>query len=56
MLFSAAIVGVEKNTIESRNALSTSAAATASTVSALPMRTSRRCFLVIETSAIELFD
>ena len=52
MLLSAAMLGVEKNTIESRSAFSTSAAATASTVSAPPIRTSRRCFLVMRISIL----
>ena len=45
--FSAAIDGVEKNTMESRIAFSTSAAATASTASEPPIIVKRRCLRVI---------
>src|SRR6478609_5793091 len=45
--FSATMVGVEKNTMESRNALSTSAAARASTASEPPMMVIRRCLRVM---------
>ena len=43
----ATIDGVEKNTIESRIALSTSAAATASTASEPPIIVKRRCLRVM---------
>src|SRR5262245_499691 len=45
--FSATSVGELKNTMESRNAPSTSAAAIASTPKLVPIRTSRRCLRVI---------
>ena len=45
--FSASIVGVEKNTMESRIAFSTSAAATASTASEPPIIVKRRCLRVM---------
>ena len=45
--FSATIAGVEKNTIESRIAFSTSAAATASTASEPPIMVKRRCLRVM---------
>ena len=45
--FSAAIVGVEKNTMKSRIAFSTSAAAMASTASEPPIMVKRRCLRVI---------
>src|SRR4030081_3262027 len=45
--FSATIAGVEKNTIESRIAFSTSAAATASTASEPPIIVKRRCLRVM---------
>src|SRR5690349_11371882 len=41
------MVGVEKNTMESRRALSTSAAASASTASEPPMMVIRRCLRVM---------
>ena len=47
MCFSAAIDGVEKNTMESRMAFSTSAAATASTASEPPIMVKRRCLRVM---------
>src|ERR1700688_4814442 len=47
MCFSAMSLGELKNTIESRNALSISATATASTPSPPPIRTKRRCLRVI---------
>src|SRR5580692_9758160 len=47
MCFSAMSLGELKNTIASRNALSISAAATASTPSPPPIRTRRRCLRVI---------
>jgi hypothetical protein len=46
---SATIAGVEKNTIESRIAFSTSAAATASTASEPPIIVRRRCLRVMPT-------
>jgi hypothetical protein len=46
--FSAAIDGVEKNTMESRSAFSTSAAASASTASDPPIIVNRRCLRVME--------
>ena len=42
-----AIEGVEKNTMESRMAFSTSAAATASTASEPPIMVKRRCLRVM---------
>src|ERR1700676_2887380 len=45
--FSATIEGVEKNTMESRMAFSTSAAATASTASEPPIIVNRRCLRVM---------
>src|SRR5947209_8680786 len=45
--FSTTSVGVLKNTMESRSALSTSATATARTVRLAPMRTRRRCLRVM---------
>src|SRR5262249_14692157 len=45
--FSTTSVGELKNTIESRSAPSTSAAAIASTPRLVPIRTSRRCLRVI---------
>src|SRR6185437_16900393 len=50
MCFSATITGVEKNTIESRKALSTSAAAMASTASEPPIMVNRRCLRVMRAS------
>src|SRR6266481_3697632 len=47
MCFSATIAGVEKNTIESRIAFSTSAAATVSTASEPPIMVKRRCLRVM---------
>src|SRR5436305_2301092 len=56
--FSATSLGDEKNTIESRMALSTRATAMASTANALPIRTRRRCLRVIcaSTSKAELLQ
>ena len=47
MCFSVTITGVEKNTIESRSAFSTSAAAMASTASEPPIMVNRRCLRVM---------
>src|SRR6185437_11114152 len=47
MCFSATMTGVEKNTMESRSAFSTSAAAIASTASDPPIIVSRRCLRVM---------
>src|SRR5262245_6926377 len=56
MLFSATSVGELKNTIESRNAPSTNAAAIASTPRLVPIKTRRLCLRVISAFKPQTFD